>query len=572
MLKKVIFLFLCILLVQLLMAVNIDIKKADLVLMGGKVITVDEDIPDAEALAVKGTTILAVGTNKEIKKYIDNNTNVIDLKSKLVIPGFIEGHGHFISLGKALMELNLSKAQNWEEIVTLVENMVEKSEPGTWIVGRGWHQEKWNNHPQPQVEGLPYHYQLSKVSPQNPVLLTHASGHSCIANQKAMDIAEITSSTPNPQGGEIVKDTQGEVIGVFRESAQELIANQLVKSKNKLSAEDVRQETVKAIELAEKECLAKGMTSFHDASSSFQTIDLFKNMAENRKLTIRLWVMIDEDNASLKKRIADYKLIGIGEDHLTVRAIKRFMDGALGSHGAWFLKPYNDLSGSCGLNVTSISTIRETANIAIEHNFQLCTHAIGDRANREVLNIYEETLERYPENSDLRWRIEHAQHLHPDDIPRFGEMGIIASMQAVHCTSDGPYVIKRLGEKRARQGSYVWKDILETNGVVTNGTDCPVEDVNPLANFYAAVTRRLKDGSEFYPDQKLSRKQALRCYTLNCAYSAFEENIKGSLTPGKLADITVLSQDILTIAEEEILETEVVYTIIGGKVVYEKSK
>ncbi|MEJ2627168.1 MAG: amidohydrolase, partial [bacterium] len=529
----------------------------------------DEDVPEAEALAVKGVRILAVGSDEEISKYINTKTKVIDLMGKLAIPGFIDGHGHFISLGKTKMELDLRKADNWDEIVTLVEKAVEDSEPGTWIVGRGWHQEKWNKNPQPQMEGLPYHYQLSKVSPDNPVLLTHASGHSCIANLKAMKMAGITNTTPDPQGGEIIKDKQGEVIGVFRETAQELITTQLSQSRKKLSAEQLYQEKVKAIELAEKECLSQGITSFQDASSSFQTIDLFKDMVQNKRLKIRLWVMINENNDSLKKKIADYKLLGFGDNHLTVRAIKRFMDGALGSHGAWFLHPYNDLPGSCGLNTTSLSDIRETAKIALENDFQLCTHAIGDRANREVLNIYEETFEKYPEKRDLRWRIEHAQHLHPDDIPRFGELGVIAAMQAIHCTSDGPYVIKRLGEQRAKQGSYVWKDILQTGGIVTNGTDCPVEDVDPLTNFYAAVTRKLKDGSEFYPEHKLSREQALRCYTMNCAYSAFEGDSKGSLTPGKLADITVLSRDIMTIPEKEILNTEIVYTIIGGEVVYE---
>ncbi len=568
MLKKIAIIYFAGLLALLIMTGQVNMGKADLVLKGGKVVTVDEDVPEAEALAVRGSRIVAVGSDEEISKYIDTKTKVIDLKGKLAIPGFIDGHGHFISLGKTKMELDLRKAGNWDEIVTLVEKAVDDSEPGTWIVGRGWHQEKWNKIPQPQMGGLPYHYQLSKVSPNNPVLLTHASGHSCIANLKAMKMAGVTNETPDSQGGEIIKDKQGEVIGVFRETAQELITNQLSQSRKKLSAEQLRQEKVKAIELAEKECLSQGITSFQDASSSFQTIDLFKDLVQNKRLKIRLWVMINENNDSLKKKIRDYKLIGFGDNHLTVRAIKRFMDGALGSHGAWFLHPYNDLPGSCGLNTTSLSDIRETAKIALENDFQLCTHAIGDRANRQVLNIYEETFEKYPEKKDLRWRIEHAQHLHPDDIPRFGELGVIAAMQAVHCTSDGPYVIKRLGEQRAKQGSYVWKDILQTGGIVTNGTDCPVEDVDPLANFYAAITRKLKDGSEFYPEQKLSRKQALRCYTLNCAYSAFEEDSKGSLTPGKLADITVLSRDIMTIPEEEILDTEIVYTIIGGEVVY----
>lgn len=543
-------------------------QTADLVLRGGKVITLDENLPEAEAIAVKGSKIFKVGTTKEIEKYIGQRTKVIDLKDKLAVPGFIDGHGHFISLGKAMMKLNLTKAKNWKEIVAMVKDAAKNSEPDEWILGRGWHQEKWNEKPEQAVDGLPRHFSLSKVSPDNPVLLTHASGHSCIANQKAMEMADITNKTPDPAGGEIVRDSRGEVIGVFRETAQGLLSRKSTELNKNLTSEELKKRTMKAIKLAEEECLSKGVTTFNDASSSFETIDLFKSMAEEQQLRIRLWVMINESNAELKKRISDYRLIGIGNNHLTVRAVKRFMDGALGSHGAWFIKPYNDLSSSCGLNTTPISVIKETAEITIQNDFQLCIHAIGDRGNHEVLNIYEEVFKKFPHKKNIRWRIEHAQHLHPDDISRFGELGIVASMQAIHCTSDGPYVVKRLGEKRAEQGSYMWKKIINSGGVVTNGTDCPVEDVDPIANFYAAVTRKLKDGTVYYPGQRLTRKEALRSYTLDCAYAAFEDDIKGSITPGKLADITILSKDILTVPEDEILDTEVVYTIIGGKIVF----
>lgn len=568
--KKIIQVILLSLLVLSILSGCSQVKKADLILTGGKVITVDKNIPEAEALAIKGSKILAVGSDEDIKEYRGDHTTIIELKGKLAIPGFIEGHGHFISLGNAMMKLDLKQAKNWSEIVAMVEKAVENTEPGIWIQGRGWHQEKWNKLPKPQVDGLPYHDRLSKVSPDNPVILTHASGHSCIANEKAMQLAGITNITPDPEGGEIVRDHKGIAIGVLRETAQGLVSKKFSEARENLTLKELNQEKIEAIKLAEKECLSKGITSFHDASSSFETIDLFRNLAENGQLKIRLWVMVYENNDSLAKKLSDYRLIGTGNNHLTVRAIKRFMDGALGSHGAWFLEPYTDLPGSCGLNTTAIPVMARTAEIAILNNFQLCTHAIGDRANREVLDVYQQAFENHPEKKDLRWRVEHAQHLHADDIPRFGELGVIASMQAVHCTSDGPYVEKRLGEKRAETGSYVWQKIMNTNGVVTNGTDCPVEDVDPIANFYASVTRKLNNGKEFYPDQKLNRDQALRCYTLNCAYSAFEEDIKGSITPGKLADITVLSKDIMTIPEDEILETEVVYTIIGGEIIYKK--
>jgi predicted amidohydrolase YtcJ len=262
----------------------------------------------------------------------------------------------------------------------------------------------------------------------------------------------------------------------------------------------------------------------------------------------------------------------MGDHHLTVRSIKRLIDGALGSHGAWLLEPYKSLPDSVGLNTEPVATMKETAAIAIEKGFQLSTHAIGDRANRETLAIYEEAFKLQPEKKDLRWRIEHAQHLHPDDISRFGKAGIIASMQGIHCTSDGPWVLKRLGTKRAKEGAYVWQKLLKSGALICNGTDVPVEAVDPIPGFYALVTRKLKDGSSFYAQQKMSREEALRSYTLNGAYASFEEDIKGSLIPGKLADITVLSQDIMTVPDEKILAAKVLYTIVGGRVLYQANK
>lgn len=324
------------------------------------------------------------------------------------------------------------------------------------------------------------------------------------------------------------------------------------------------------IELASQECLSKGVTSFHDAGSSFETIDLFKEFAQEGKLGIRLWVMIREGNESLKKSLAEYKIIRFGQSHITVRAIKRGIDGALGAHGAWLLEPYSDLPTSSGLNTTPVEVIKETARIAMENGFQLCVHAIGDRANRETLDIYEEAFKAYPDKKDLRWRIEHAQHLNPADTPRFGKLSVTAAMQGIHCTSDGPWVIKKLGPKRAEEGAYVWQKLMKSGALICNGTDAPVEDVDPIACFYATVTRKMKDGALFYPDQKMSREEALRSYTYNCAYAAFEEDILGSLKPGKLADITILSKDIMTIPDDEILTAEVLYTIVGGKVLYQK--
>jgi predicted amidohydrolase YtcJ len=469
------------------------------------------------------------------------------------------------------MALDLMNVKNWDEIVAMVADAVQKAQPGEWILGRGWHQEKWDETPEPNVDGLPLHDTLSKISPDNPVMLTHASGHSCFANAKAMKLAGITKDTADLPGGEIVKDAKGNPIGAFRETAQWPLREAYYADHEKLSPEQKAAEQRHIVELADKECLSKGLTSVHDAGSSFETIDLFKEFVESGKLGVRLYVMVrGATNDQLRQRLADYKIIGLGNNHLTVRAIKHLIDGALGPHGAWLLEPYESLPTSTGLNTTSVAVIRETAQIAIENDFQLCVHAIGDRGNREVLDIFEEAFKAHPDKTDLRWRDEHSQHLHPTDIPRFGQLGVIASMQGIHCTSDGPWVWKRLGEKRAEEGAYVWQKLMDTGAVICNGTDAPVEDVDPIPSFYASVSRKMKDGRVFYPDQRMTREEALRSYTINGAYAAFQEDILGSLTPGKLADIVVLSKDIMTVPEDDILNAEVLYTIVGGKVLYKK--
>lgn len=322
--------------------------------------------------------------------------------------------------------------------------------------------------------------------------------------------------------------------------------------------------------MAAKECLSKGITSFHDAGVTFDIIDLYRKLAEEGKLGVRLWVMIGEENDNLKARLKDYKIIGAGNNHLTVRSIKRMIDGALGSHGAWLLKPYDDLPTSSGINTEEITYIAETAKIARENGFQLCTHAIGDRGNREILDIYETTLGELAGSSDQRWRIEHAQHLSAQDIRRFGELGVIAAMQGIHCTSDGPWVPNRIGMDRAEKGAYVWQKLIQSGATLVNGTDAPVEDVDPLACYFATVTRRMSNGDQFFPEQCMTREEALQSYTINAAYAAFEEEIKGSITVGKLADLVVLSADILEIPADQIPDTDVLYTIVGGEILYKK--
>ncbi len=553
-------------------ALAVFAQPADLILRNGKIVTLENATPVVEAIAIRGDRIAALGTNAAMAHLVGPKTKVMDLGGRLAIPGFIEGHGHFTGVGESRMRLNLRDAQNWDEIVAMVQQAARSAKPGEWITGGGWHQSKWKRVPQPNVDGFPLHASLSKVSPNNPVLLTHASGHAAFVNEAAMRAAGITSATKDPPGGAIVRDTQSRPTGLLQENAQKLVSRAYSEWQAKRSPAERAAAARRAVDLAMEECLSKGITTFEDAGSPFATVDLLKRMAEAGELRLRLWVMLRTSNAELAPRLDAYRVIGAANNYFTVRAIKKAIDGALGPRGAWLLEPYSDLPPNApnrsGLNTDDSADIRRTAELAIQHGYQLCVHAIGDRANREALNIFEDTFRAHPTQKSLRWRIEHAQHLNPADIPRFAQLGVIAMMQGIHCTSDAPFVLARLGPKRAEEGAYVWQKLMKSGAVVGNGTDAPVEDVNPIASYYASVSRKLKDGSRFFPDQRMSREEALRSYTIQNAYAAFEENLKGTLKPGKLADLTVLSHDILTIPEDEIPAARVVYTIVGGKVRY----
>lgn len=543
-------------------------NPADLILLNGNVVTEDSTRPNAQAIAVRGDRIEAVGDNRQIEDLAGPHTLRIDLGGRLVIPGFIEGHGHFMGLGSSRLHLNLTRAKNWDDIVSMVGASTRDIAQGAWISGRGWHQEKWEHAPIPAVEGLPTHASLDSLSPNNPVVLTHASGHASMVNGLALRIAGITRKTPNPPGGEILHGPDGEPTGFLRETAQGLVRAKLAEWEGNRPDGEKQAEALKMVELAGQDVLSKGITTFQDAGSPFRTIDLFKQLAEAGKLPLRMYVMVGgESTEDLKARLPQYRMIGVGNNFLTVRAIKMIADGALGSRGAWLLRPYDDLKTSVGLATTPPEVMEARARIALADSFQVATHAIGDRANREVLNIYERVTAG---RTDLRWRVEHAQHLDPADLPRFARLGVIASMQGIHATSDGPWVPRRLGDARVKAGAYMWHSLLASGAIVTNGTDVPVEDANPIASFYATVARRLPDGSEFYPEQRMTREEALRAYTVSNAYAGFEENLKGKIQPGMLADITVLSRNIMTVPEDSIPGTEVIYTILGGKIAYEK--
>ncbi len=542
--------------------------SADLVLRGGKIVTVDDRFGEVEALAAVGDRVVALGSDADIERWIGARTRVLELEGRTAVPGFIEGHAHFTGIGEALQVLDLMTVDSWDEIVAMVAAAAREAEPGAWILGRGWHQEKWVEPPPDAVAGFPRHDALSAVSPDNPVRLVHASGHACFVNQKAMQLAGIDAGTESPEGGEILHDESGQPIGVLSERAQGLVGA-IVRGADVRRDPAARRARIEhAIELAERECLANGVTSFQDAGSSFAEVDVMRDLALRGELDVRLWVMIRESNQRLAQRLPRYRMVGIGNHFLTVRALKRSIDGALGPRGAWLLEPYADAPDSTGLATASVESVTETAQLALRHGFQMCVHAIGDRANREVLDLFERVAG--PQLAGLRWRVEHTQHVHPDDLARFAPLGVIASMQAVHCTSDAPYVIARLGEERARSGAYMWRTLIDSGALVTNGTDAPVEDIDPLASFRAAATRVMADGRTFFAEQCMTRREALQSYTSWAASAAFEDDVKGTLAPGMLADIAVLSHDILTVPDEQLADAVVEATIVGSVVRYQR--
>ncbi len=543
---------------------------ASLVLRGGTVATVDPATPDGTAIAVNGHLITAVGSDEQISRYIGPDTEVFELAGRFVMPGFIEGHGHYLSLGRARQILVLDGADTWSDIVGQVAIAADQAQPGDWIFGRGWHQDKWSRVPEGAIDGVPLNETLSAVSPNNPVLLGHASGHAAFANDAALAAAGITNDTADPAGGTIVRGPDGKATGLLRETAQRLVSAAGDQWEAKRSPEEQQAIFEAQVQLAGDEALRHGVTSFHDAGASFAQIDKLREMEARGALPIRLYVMVrTETNEAMAASLPDYYMPYEDNDFLTVRSIKRQIDGALGAHGAWLLAPYVDLTDTAGLVLEPVAEIERTAEIALQHGFQVNTHAIGDRANRETLDLYERSWKAADaDGKALRWRIEHAQHIDPADVPRFGALGVIAAMQGVHCTSDGPWIPSRLGEERTRITSYPWRDLIDAGAVLGNGTDVPVEPIDAIASFSASVTRIMKTGEPFHPEQAMTREETLVSYTLNNAYAAFEETVKGSLTPGKLADMVVLSQNLLTVAEDAMPATEVEMTFVGGELRY----
>ncbi len=578
---RLLFLFILILLVSFIVFLNTTVREVDLILTDARVYTVDEEISVAEAVAISGDRIVYVGSSGDVfKKY--KARNILDLDGKPVYPGFIDAHVHLLGFGSSMMIVNLVGTASIEQIQQRIAERVKTSKPGTWIRGRGWDQNDW-----PRKE-FPTYRDLDKVAPNNPVYLTRIDGHATWANKKVLEIASITSATEDPPGGKIVRDKEGNPTGILIDNAQALISDFIPPASEEEVAEAIRRAVNKWPEY--------GITSVQDMGVGLKTIELYKKFIDEGRFPIRNYVAIGGEGETLDYYREHGVEIGYGNNHLTVRSIKLVADGALGSRGAALSEPYSDDPENRGLTRLSEKQIQAVAESAIVKGFQVCTHAIGDRANAYTLDAYEKAF-KGESGQKYRFRIEHAQTLAESDIPRFKKLGVIPSMQPTHCTSDMYWAEARLGPKRIR-GAYAWRSLMKTGVIICGGSDVPVEDPNPILGFYAAITRQDAEGrprdwrdvqqyfqlssqgivdtsafqNGWYGSEKMTREEALRAFTIWAAYGAFEEDLKGSIEAGKLADLVVLSKDIMTIEPRDIPATEVLMTFIGGKVAYERGK
>ena len=537
-------------------------RSADLVLTNANIYTVDDAHPRATALAVRGGRVLFVGSDNEARALGGPTTRTIDLRGATVVPGFTDAHAHLLGLGNMLQRVNLAGSASYDEVIARVKTWAKDVKPGEWIQGRGWDQNRW------PTKAFPTHEALSRAFPDNPVVLDRVDGHASLANARAMQLAGVTAATPDPAGGRIVRLPSGAPSGVFVDNAKALI--------NRAIPAPTRENTRKAILAAVAEANRWGLTGVHDAGESAQTVAIFEELARAGNYNLRNYVMLSDpgEPGSAAALRNPYILRGpqsaLYDGHLWVRAIKLYADGALGSRGAALLAPYSDEAGNSGLLVSRPEHIEAWAETALRRGFQINVHAIGDRGNRIALDAFDTALRKIPK-ADHRFRIEHAQVLSPQDIPRFAKLGVVPSMQPTHQTSDMRWAEARVGPQRIR-GAYAWRSLLNTGVVIPSGTDFPVEEVNPLLTFHAAVTREDPTNwpaGGWFPDQRMTREEALQSMTIWPAYAGFQESVLGSLTPGKYADFVVLDRDIMKVPDTEILRARVISTWIGGKRVYE---
>lgn len=536
---------------------NAGLQTADLILTDGNIYTLDASVPRARAVALRGDRILYVGDLPGALAHKGASTRMVSLGGRTVVPGLIDAHGHVAGLGFAANRLDLTGTTSAQEVAKLVAARAAVLKAGQWIRGRGWDQNDWAE------KSFPSRRLLDEAAPANPVALERIDGHATWTNSRAIDLAGVTNGTADPAGGQIVHDAAGEPAGIFVDAAEDLIARKI--------PAPTRGETLEALRSGMRRCLAAGLTGVHDAGVSAEALELYHELLVKGDFPFRIYAMLDSDPALVDAQLARGPEVGLGAGRLTVRALKLYMDGALGSRGAALLSPYKDDPANTGLIRTEPARVREIAARAAAAGYQVCVHAIGDRGNRLTLDAMEAALGSSG-GKGLRFRVEHAQVLSPDDIPRFAALGIIASMQPTHATSDMYWVEDRVGEQRAA-GAYAWRSLLKTGARLACGSDFPVESERPLLGFYAAVTRQDAKGwpaGGWHPDERLTRDEALRCFTLDAAWAGFEESSRGSITPGKLADLTVLSDDIMQVPAPEILKTTVSMTIVGGRIAFEK--
>jgi predicted amidohydrolase YtcJ len=532
----------------------------DLIIENATVYTVDERHPTAEAIGIRGDRIVFVGSRAEAAKLKGPATRVIDAGGATVVPGLQDSHGHFTGLGESLQSLDLRGTTSYDEIVELVRKRAAAARPGEWILGRSWDQNRWPD------RSWPTHEKLDAAAPNNPVYLTRVDGHAGLANRRAMEAAGVTGDTKDPDGGRIIRDARGTPSGVFIDRAQALVSSKIPMETDAQLAEQIH--------LADQACRKVGLTMVHDAGTNARTVEAYKKLVDDGTLQTRIYVMVRGTMSELEPFFKRGPVDNYAHRHLIIRAIKIVADGALGSRGAAMLEDYNDEPGNKGLLTTPPELVYQETLAASRAGFQTCIHAIGDRANREVLDIFERVQKEVPGAKPLRMRVEHAQIIDEADIPRFAKLGVIASMQATHCTSDMPWVPSRIGPQRTAEGAYVWQKLMKSGALIANGSDFPVEEANPMFGLYAAITRQDRNGNPpggWAPDQRMSRDQALKSFTLNAAFAAHAEKDLGSIEVGKLADIVILSKDIMRVPPKEILTAQVVKTIIGGKVVYEQT-
>ncbi len=545
-----------------LLVVGLQTEKADLVFRNGNIYTVTERQPKAEALAIKADRIIFVGTNTEAQKYIGENTRTIDLDGKTVVPGLTDSHQHLSGVGSREMTLNLEGITTLEEFLAKIKERAQQTKPGEWISGRGWIETFWK----PPV--FPTRWDLDKVTPNNPAFFVRADGHALVANSAALKVAGIHKSTASPHGGDILKDKQsGEPTGMLIDTAQGLLRQHVPP----ISAADAER----AVILGVKRNIELGWTQIQDAGGSYAEVDLFRKLYRQSAIKLRIYKAVHGPSADAERLLNEGPSIGEFGNRFTLRTIKVVADGALGSRGAFLHEPYSDDPGNTGLRRANEDTLLPMLKKALRSGIQVETHAIGDRANRFMLDQYEKAFNAVPikerKVQEPRWRDEHTQIVSLEDIPRFAKLGVIPSMQPSHAIGDLFFAPSRLGLKRLA-GAYAWQSLIKSGAIIAGGSDAPVERGEPMIEFYAAVARKDQKGFQgegWHPEEALTREQALKMFTIWPAYAAFEEQLRGTLEPGKLADLTIFSADLMKIPELEILKTRCVMTVIGGEVVHE---